>query len=179
MPVKSASDRYGSVAIAIHWLTAILILVMFILGFSAEEAETDALERMLLIPHIVIGITILLLTLFRIGWWVFADKKPAEQPGIPTWQARLATLVHILAYVFIIGLAVSGIATNIVSGMIPALASGTPLPSLEDVAPFEVHETLAKLFIGLLVVHIGAALYHHFIRRDGLLARMGIGAVRR
>src|SRR5690606_15456484 len=78
-------------------------------------------------------------------------------------------------YGVILALAASGIATNIMGGVVDALASGAPIPSLDDVPPRAVHGMLAWTFMMLLVFHIGAALYHQFIRRDNLLARMGIG----
>ncbi|WP_417583000.1 cytochrome b [Pelagibacterium sp.] len=175
MALKSTSGRYGTVAITIHWTTALLILALIILGLNAAGADTDATKRALLIPHIVLGLLTLALTLFRIIWWFFADKRPAELAGIPQLQSRIAATVHLLAYGFIIVLASSGIATNLIGGVIPALASGAPLPDLDDIAVRDVHALLARLFMALLAIHIGAALYHHFIRRDGLLARMGIG----
>lgn len=175
MGLKSTSKRYGMVAITIHWLTAIMIVALIALGLNAAEAETDALKRTLLVPHIALGLITLALTLFRIFWWAVADKKPDEPANIPPLQLRIATIVHVLAYGFIIALAATGIATNIVGGVIPALASGMPIPNLDGVAPLDLHGALARLFMVLLAIHIVAALYHHFIRRDGLLGRMGLG----
>jgi cytochrome b561 len=58
---------------------------------------------------------------------------------------------------------------------LPALAGGTPLPDFSTVTPSVVHGLAARLLIGLLILHIAAALFHHFVRRDRLLARMGLG----
>ena len=175
MRLKSTLDRYGGMAIALHWVTALLIVALLVLGLNAEDAETDALRRSLLAPHIMLGLLVLALTLFRIGWWVIADKKPAPHPTIPLLQNRLATAVHVLLYGAILALAATGIATNIMGGVVDALATGAPIPSLDDVPPRAVHGMLAWTFMLLLAFHIGAALYHQFIRRDNLLARMGIG----
>lgn len=175
MRLKSTLDQYGGMAIALHWITALLIVALLVLGLNAEDAETDALRRSLLVPHIVLGLLVLALTLFRIGWWVFADKKPALHASIPPLQNRLATTLHVILYGVILALAASGIATNIMGGVVDALATGAPIPSLDDVPPRAVHGMLAWTFMMLLVFHIGAALYHQFIRRDNLLARMGIG----
>lgn len=179
MGLKSTTDRYGTIAITIHWLTAILIAALLVLGLNAADADSDAARRALLIPHIALGLIVLALTIFRILWWVFADKRPAELAGIPPIQSRIAATVHVLAYVFIIALASTGIATNILGGVIPALASGAPIPDLDDIAPRDIHGAMARLFMVLLALHIGAALYHHFIRRDGLLSRIGIGRLPR
>ncbi|MBN15088.1 MAG: cytochrome B [Pelagibacterium sp.] len=179
MSLKSTPDRYGTIAIVVHWVTALLVLALIVLGLNAADADTDATKRALLIPHIALGLTVLALTIFRIVWWVFADRRPNELAGIPPLQSRIAATVHVLAYVFIIVLASTGIATNIIGGVIPALATGAPIPDLDDIAPRDIHGVLARLFMALLAIHIGAALYHHFIRRDGLLSRMGIGKLPR
>lgn len=175
MPLKSTPDRYGTVAMTIHWLTALLIIGVLALGLNLDDAETDEIRRTLLVPHIALGLTILVLTLFRIFWWAFADRKPAPLAAVPSLQTRLAIIVHTLIYAAILILATSGIATSIMGGVSDALMTGAPIPDLDEVPPRAVHGLLAYLFMLLLVLHVGAALYHHFIRRDSLLARMGIG----
>lgn len=175
MPIKSTPDRYGTVAMTIHWVTALLIVGVLVLGLNLDDAETDEIRRSLLVPHMALGLTVFALTLFRIGWWAFADRKPAPLAAVPPLQTRLAIIVHTLIYVVILALAASGIATNIMAGVADALMTGAPLPDLDDVPPRGVHALLAYLFMLLLILHVGAALYHQFIRRDSLLARMGIG----
>ena len=64
--------------------------------------EDAAAKAAVLRVHVPLGVTILLLTLARIGWWFFADKKPAPVP-MPRWQDRLARTVHVLFYVVISG----------------------------------------------------------------------------
>jgi cytochrome b561 len=83
--------------------------------------------------------------------------------------------VHLLLYVVIILMSTSGIATIIASGAMPALLSGQPLPDFSGLIPRTAHGIGSRLLLALLVAHIGAALYHQFIRRDRLLARMGVG----
>lgn len=174
--LKSSPTRYGSVAIAIHWLTALAILGLLTSGLIMEDAPPEQLRGILPV-HATVGTTVLALTLFRIGWWLWGDRRPAPLPDQPKLQERVASAVHLLLYAAIIVLAASGIATLALSGAIPALLGGTPLHSLEDLLPRLTHELVSKLLIGLLVLHIGAALYHQFIRRDRLLGRMGIGPV--
>lgn len=172
MPLKSTPDRYGTVAIAFHWITALLIVVMIALGLNAANAQTDDMRRALLMPHIALGILTLVLTLARIVWWWFLDRKPHPVPGIPPVMAGLARISHVLIYGLVIALAASGIATNIIGGVVEALSAGTPIPPLDDIAPRKGHGLLAWSFMALLALHIAAALYHHFIRRDKTVARM-------
>ena len=92
-------------------------------------------------------------------------------------QEWLSRLVHGLLYLSIFLLAASGIATLVFSGAVPALLGEGSLPSFAGVPPRLVHGLASKLMIALVVLHVAAALYHQFIRRDRLLGRMGIGPV--
>lgn len=177
MPLKSSADRYGTVAVAIHWLSALLLLVLIASGFRVGGTEDAAAKAAVLRVHIPLGVTILLLTLARIGWWLFADDKPASVP-MPIWQDRASRAVHLLFYVVILGMAASGIGMMILSRAGPIIFGGVPesLPSFWDYPPRTPHGIGARLMIGLFVVHAGAALHHHFSKRDGLLQRMWFGA---
>lgn len=176
MSLKSTPTRYGSVAIAIHWLTALLIVFLFTTGLLAAAQADPAAKVALLRAHIPLGAGVLLLTLFRIAWWWVADKQPAPPAGQPGWQKVTARAVHVGLYLVVLVAASSGIATLVVSGALPAIIGSATLPNLEIVLPRLVHGGVTKLMLALLVLHIGAALYHQFIRRDRLLARMGAGA---
>lgn len=173
MPVKSTSDHYGSVATIIHWVSALLILILLGSGIRADGTE-DALAKVsILRVHVPLGIAILVLTLIRIGWWWMADNKPTALP-MPRWQDRFSRTVHVLFYVVILGMGASGVGMLILSGA-GAIIFGGPaesLPNFWDYAPRTPHALGAKFMLGLLVLHAGAALYHHFFIKDGLLKRM-------
>lgn len=174
---KSSSDRYGRVAVLIHWVSAALIIGLMIAGFRAADMTDLAAKASLLRIHAPLGTAVLVLTLARMAWWLFADKKPAEPAGVPHVQALAAKGVHGLLYVAILGLAGSGIAMFALSGAGAILFGGAPgpLPDFWDFAPRYGHAAMAWLMGGLLAAHVGAALYHQFIRKDRLLARMGVG----
>ena len=174
MGLKSTATRYGSVAIAIHWVSAVAIIALLISGTVMAGAVGEA-KRSILPIHATIGSLVLLLTLVRIGWWVWGDKRPQPAPNQPRMQELAARIVHGLLYAGIIVLGASGIATLALSGAIPALLSGAPLPDFSGLLPRLTHGIVGKAMIALLVLHVGAALYHQFIRRDRLLGRMGIG----
>src|SRR5690606_20175311 len=127
MTVKSTATRYGSVAIAIHWASAIAIVATIVMGWIASDAEAASAVT-LLRGHILLGSLVLILTLLRIGWWVFADKRPAPVSGLPAWQRFASGLVHTAIYAVILLMASSGIATVVISGALPALLAGTLLP---------------------------------------------------
>lgn len=174
---KSTPDRYGSTAITIHWLSAILIFVAIGSGLKAGNALDPDAKLAFLKVHVPFAIIVLLLTVARIVWWWRLDRKPLPMKGLPSWQAGLARAVHLLLYVVILGMLASGIGMMILSGAGPIIfgASATPLPDFNDFLPRVPHGLGARLLMALLAIHIVAALHHHFIRRDGVLRRMWYG----
>ncbi len=173
MPAKSSATHYGTVAITIHWLSALLILAMIVTGFRATGTADSAAKASILQLHIPFGVAVLLLTLGRIGWWLFADNKPASVP-MPNWQDRSSRAVHFLFYVVILGMAASGIGMMVLSGAGPIIFGSEPssLPDFRDYLPRTPHGIGARLILVLFVAHAGAALYHHIFKKDGLLSRM-------
>jgi cytochrome b561 len=177
MPVKSSPTRYGAVSIAIHWLSALAIFGMLISGLLAANSSDDAAKLTLLRGHAIMGSLIGVLTVLRIVWWLFLDRRPADPAGLSRGQALASHVVHYGLYAVILIMVSSGFATVILTGANLQLFGTAPLP-LPDFAlapPFTVHGILARVLIALLIGHIGAALWHQFIRRDHLLARMGVG----
>ena len=178
MALKSSPTRYGAVAITIHWLTALAILLMLVSGLGAANTADAAIEFNLLRAHAIMGTLVGILTLLRIIWWLFLDRRPADAAGLSRGQARAAHIVHYGLYAVILVMVSSGIGTVVLSGAAAQLtgAAALPLPDFAAVPPFTVHGLLARLLIVLLAGHIGAALWHQFVRRDRLLARMGAGS---
>lgn len=175
--MKSTSAKYGTIAVIIHWLSAMFIFALMGSGFRASSlAESDAKASILSI-HVPLGIIILLLTLTRVAWWLFADRKPNHPTGDPAWQTMSAKAVHILFYIVIFGMTASGIGMMVLSGAGSILFAGSdvPLPDFWDYLPRIPHGIGARVMIALLFLHIGAALYHHFIKKDGLIWRMWFG----
>jgi len=175
MSAKSTATRYGSVAIAIHWLSAAMILVLFATGLLAAGQGDPLAKLALLRAHVPFGAGVLILTLFRIAWWFVADRRPGAPADQPRWQQWVAKGVHVGLYVVVVAAAASGIATLVVSGALPAILGSAALPDFEAVLPRLAHGVITRLMLVLLALHVGAALYHQFIRRDRLLARMGVG----
>lgn len=176
MGIRSSHDRYGSVAIAIHWVTALAVVGLLISGNVVAGVPSDA-KAPILVVHVLVGTLVLLLTLARLAWWAWGDRPPAPVAGQPHWQELAAKLVHGLLYAAIFLLAASGIGTLALSGALTALMGQGPMPDFSTVPPRLVHGLAGRLMLLLVVVHVAAALYHQFIRRDRLLGRMGIGPV--
>ncbi|MEP0942071.1 MAG: cytochrome b/b6 domain-containing protein [Rhizobiaceae bacterium] len=174
MSAKSTPTNYGTVAVTIHWLSALLILVLIGSGFRAANTIEPDVKAQILSFHIPIGLAIMILTLARIAWWVFADRKPDPVAGMAKWQALGARAVHLLFYVVIIGMAASGIGMLVLSGAGPIIfteAAGT-MPDFHDYPPRTPHGLGARFMVLLFLFHAGAALYHQLIKKDELLSRM-------
>jgi cytochrome b561 len=176
MNAKSTPARYGNVAIALHWLTAVLIAIQLTSGFIAAQSGAPARASILRF-HAPLGIVILALSLIWIAWRIFADQRPTPTAGQSSAQIRAAYAVHVLIYVAIIASAISGMALLAISGAGPVLFGGgkEALPEFSTFSPFYGHVAAAGMLVLLLFGHIGAALHHQLIRRDRILARMGIG----
>lgn len=175
MSLRSTPHRYGPVAIALHWTTAAAIALAFAAGLTAANVDRAGAAPILLV-HIALGGLVVVLTLLRIAWWAFADRRPQPPDGQPRWQRRLASVVHASLYAAILVMGASGVATLVLSGALPLLLGGQAVPDLSTLAPRLTHGLLSRAMLALLALHIGAALYHQFVRRDNLLARMGLGA---
>ena len=175
MAVKSTSNRYGSVAIAIHWSSAMAVILTFVAGFVVAETVPPGQGAPILLLHITLGLIVFALTVLRILWWLLADKHPRAPADQPRWQIWAAQAVHLGLYVLLVLMASSGITTLILSGALPTLLSGGPVPDFSALIPRIAHGVMSKILVALFVMHVGAAIYHQVIRRDHLLARMGVG----
>ena len=174
MGAKSTATQYGSVAILIHWASALVVIVAWGIGITLDKFSPT--PPALLVVHMVLGVLVLLLTLMRLVWFIVADRRPAPPEGDPRLQRIAAKVVHVLLYAVLLLLPISGIATAVTAGVLPAITSGGAVPSFEGNQILQVHTAEGIFFFLLFVGHVGAALYHQVIKRDRLLARMGVGA---
>ncbi|MEO1310025.1 MAG: cytochrome b [Pseudomonadota bacterium] len=183
--MAAATDRYTAVAVALHWIIAALILGQIAGGFYMHNLPNTAENKFQLYQlHKSFGITILLLSLGRLGWRI-AHPAPPQPSGMPGWQRTCATVSHWGFYGLMIGVPLLGWAMVSASpwGIPTKLFGVVPWPhlpilsGLENKEPVEevfkeLHEAFAKLILLLLAVHVGAALKHHFVDKDGVLVRM-------
>ncbi len=170
--------RYGSLAIAFHWTLAAAILAALPLGLLAARASDDGRAAALLRIHVPLGMLILILTLARAAWR-YRHRPPPAPAGLPRWQAGAARVSHALLYILPVAVAASGIALLALSGAAPILFSRVQgaLPDFSRFPPMAVHALGAFALIGLVCLHLAAVIHHQFVRRDRLLARMGIGSL--
>jgi cytochrome b561 len=165
-------SRYHPLLVTFHWLLAVLILLALAVGFLGLAAMENADPRKIAVLrwHMAGGMLILALMIVRFIVRL-ATAKPAP-------ANRLAPVVHGGFYLLVALMAGTGFATGLAAGLpeIVFAGSGAPLPqSFADYPTFQAHFWLATLLVGLIALHVGAALHHQLVQRDGLLRRMGFG----
>ena len=181
MPRSTNSEHYTRTAIALHWLMALLILSMIAVGLTMEDFPIRY-KFLAYNLHKSFGLTVLALSLYRI-YWRLSHRAPALPDATPRWQRVAAHATHIALYGLMIGMPLSGWIMVSADAKYPTVFFSLfqvpqfPLPAAYDThATHEVfegtHYWLAMGAIGLVALHIGAALKHHFINRDGVLHRM-------
>jgi cytochrome b561 len=169
-------QRYGRAAIALHWITAILILANLTLGLSMVPLPISPRKLQWYLWHKSIGITIFLLTSVRIAWRT-AHPHPAPVP-MPAWQRRAAAASHALLYVLLLAIPLSGWLFSSATGVQVVYLGIFALPDLvpKDKALGDalrlVHVTLNSLLVAVVCIHVAAALKHHFVDRDNSLVRI-------
>lgn len=170
-------DRYTAVARALHWSMALLILANLPLGFFSDAIE-DGLGVSLVWVHKSIGLTVLALVVVRIGWRLMHPPPPLPT-SVPAWESKLAGSVHLVLYALMILMPLTGYIMSS-AGKYPLTwfeLFGVPkLPVTRDDPIVGLsggaHEILGWIMLVVAVGHIGAALRHHLILRDGVLKRM-------
>jgi len=170
------SERYGGAAIALHWLTAALIVVNLLLGLSMVPLPISPRKLQWYLWHKSIGSTVFLLTCARLAWRWY---RPAPPPvAMPQWQRRSAAAAHALLYVLMLAVPISGWLYSSSTGVQVLYLGVFPLPDLvgKDKALAGVlratHLTLNFALFALICVHVAAAFKHHLSDRDTVLTRM-------
>jgi cytochrome b561 len=180
-------SRYSAGAIAFHWVIAALLITNILIAWYFNTLHgTDKIEPVQW--HKSIGITVLVLSVARLAWRIFV-KPPPMMETLKGWERGLAQVVHVLFYVVMIGMPLTGWAFTSASPLIHVfpivLYHAIPWPTITPLADLPRdqmksahdaflagHALLAKLAYGLIALHIAGALKHQFIDRDSTLARM-------
>ena len=180
MNLRNNAHDYGLVAVLLHWLMALLIIGLFVLGkYMVGLDYYHPWYQLAPDLHRSLGVLVGGLLLLRLGWRL-SNPRPAIV-GRP-WERRVAVTVHRLFYALIAAIVVSGYLITSAGGQAVSVFGWFEIPATlygfehqEDIAG-RVHEWLANGVIALAVLHSLAALKHHFIDRDPTLRRMlGLG----
>jgi cytochrome b561 len=178
--MSSASPRYGLPAIVLHWAVALGALTAVALALYLDTLELGDTKTLVLATHKSVGLTVLALMTLRLAWRL-THSAPPLPPSTPPWQRRAAGATHGLLYVLMLGLPVTGYVSVAARGRDTVVFGLFKMPDLVPLSrtlanQAETLHTNGQYVLYVLVgLHAAAALYHHYVVRDGLLKRMWPG----
>lgn len=180
--MNTPPPRYSTTAIVLHWLLAAAILASLLVGNFMSDLPVSPLRLRLANWHKWAGVTILALSMLRLAWRL-THRPPPDVP-MARWQQSAAHATHWAMYLLFLAVPFAGWAYSSASGFPVVWFGVLALPDF--VAPDKaladllrtLHALLAYLLAALVAVHVAAAIKHHFVDHDGLLARMGLGGAR-
>lgn len=175
---RDAPASYGRISRLNHWTLAALMTAMLLSGLALAYAPLgDAVSAMVRDWHKALGVVVLALGLWRVGWRI-AHGFPEGGAAAPAWQAWAAKAAHGALLAAIVVMPLSGLLMTLFAGrpivMGPLTIPGAPeIQWLAGLAR-EVHSIGGLALAGLVALHVSAALKHHLVDRDGTMGRMGL-----
>ena len=173
-------QSYNGVAKTFHWLVFVLMSGAFTVGFYMGDLPLSPAKLQLVSWHKWTGVTIFFLVLLRLCWRLL-NPPPALPTHMQPWERRLSGLTHWALYLLMLAMPLSGWIMSSAKGVPTVWFGLVQLPDLiEKNKPLgksleEVHETIGFTILALVALHVLAALKHHFMDRDDVLARMTPG----
>jgi cytochrome b561 len=181
--MQQQPEKFGRVTIFSHWATVLLVVGTVIIGLVSVYADGAETTRAATLVHQSIGVVIFLLVLFRIVWR-FTHPTPPLPPTTPRYQKVLARLTHVLLYATLVALPITGYLGLAARGRdismfgLFILPNPVPLSRELSVSAQDLHNNGQYVLYVLVALHIGAALFHHFVLKDGVLHRILPGKAR-
>ncbi|MDP1976585.1 cytochrome b [Undibacterium sp.] len=175
-----ATQRYSNFSIVLHWLIAILIIIAFILGNIMVDMRISPTKLQYYSYHKWLGMTVLGFVALRLISRLLS-KAPPYPANMGKVQMHIANGTHILLYVLMFAVPLSGYFYTLAAGYPVVYLGLFELPVLIGPNPEikgslkELHEILNNIMLVLVLLHVAAALKHHFYDKDGLLHRMRPG----
>lgn len=177
MRLRNSDETWGLVAQLLHWLIAVLIVVMASLGWYMTTLDISPTMFELYALHKSIGVTVFTLVILRLAWRL-SNPTPALPGHMPPAERWLAHASHGLLYLILFAMPVSGYVINSAAdfplNIFGLFTIPNVIPESEPIkeAAEGVHETLIWVLVAVLVLHVAGALKHHFVDRDDVLRRM-------
>jgi cytochrome b561 len=177
MTIRNTTTRWGQAAQFFHWLILVLLVIQVTLATLADDLPLGMKKLALLARHKSVGITILGLVVLRLLWrWM--NSTPELPDTLKPYERVLANLTHAGLYIVLFAMPLSGWIMSSARGFPVSWFGFIQLPDLVaknqrlyDVM-VETHETLAWVLYTIVLLHVAAALKHHFLLKDNVLRRM-------
>lgn len=171
--------RYHPLLVALHWIIATMIFLSLVVGGPAlaDMDNSDPEKLFGLTGHAWFGVGILIFMVIRILTRVFSTAPP-ETESSNQLEKIAARWMHRLLYVFVLAMCFSGISLAVTSGVGEIIFGGADKPLPEDFMVFTpriLHGIFAKVLLTLVILHVAAALFHQFVKKDALISRMWFG----
>ena len=169
---NNLNQKYDKGTIVIHWITALLIIVLFPLG--KYMSGLDSSEKMELLKiHTILGILVFTLTLLR-SYFFFKSPRPDDLRTGSRFNDKLAVWIHNSFYFLLIGISVAGFVTMIFGGYIDALKFRNPdlIIAEENMKSLKVHGILATIMMILLAFHVFGVIKHYLLTKENTLKRI-------
>ena len=177
MAVRNSLRRWGSIAQLLHWVIVALIILQVTLALIADDLPLGMKKLAMLARHKSVGITILGLAALRLIWrWT--NPTPALPDGLKPYERALAHFTHAALYLLLFAMPLSGWMMSSARGF-PVSWFG--LIQLPDLVPkskplyealLQTHDLLALALGAVVLLHVAAALKHHYVLKDDVLRRM-------
>lgn len=182
MPFRSTPAAWGAGARASHWIGAALVLFLIAYGWWMTHMPERAARLGHYHLHSIVGMYFVLLLALRMAWRG-SDTAPLPPAESKTWERAGARAGHIALYVLMIGAAATGwVLWSAFPRRAPVEVLGIPVPFLFAEPNAAIarrvegpHKLFSYLLLVVIVIHVAAALRHHFVKRNGVLRRMLVG----
>ena len=174
--MTSAAAKYDVFARLLHWIIVVLLIAQYAVAWTMPSIHRGVQPVGLIEWHLQLGTAIIAVMIMRVVWR-FLRREPDVAEGSPFTRV-VASLTHRLLYLLLIVEPVMGWISASSRGWSVTLFGAIPLPPLSAAGSEfghtmgDVHQVLAWGLLGLVGLHVAAALYHHFLLRDGVLRRM-------
>lgn len=178
MAARNSLHSYGWISRAIHWIVALIILGMLVLGTYLTRMQPSLSNLWLFGLHKSIGMCLLALMVLRLIWHRISPPPPTLSAGIPAWQLRTSKIVHVFLIVLVLMIQISGWIGSSATGIDMVLFNTVKVPPIAPVSEtwdnnaFLAHGILTKILMALIALHIAGALHRHFVHHDDTLKRM-------
>ena len=176
MQLKNTDKGFGIISILLHWIIAILIIALIIMGLYMVRMPINPLKLKLFRWHKEIGMLVLILAIMRISWRFF-NVAPSLW-ALPILERIAARSVHWIFYFFMFFLPISGWFLSSASAIPVSFFGWFVFPDFISASESirilltSIHDWLGYILIAVLCLHISASLKHHFINKDDILRRM-------